>query len=174
LLAFVRKHPLLFAAYILAATIGVFLLALVVTVAAASIRNSTPTGFAGHAAEFYGHNPHLHPFGGDEIDGISDRLLGVTEAEGVAMLLACTDDKWKFRGRVGHRDSESNEYEFTRCDIADKSLIAISWVGMGFEGVEFAACEKSLCPDFVLGKYIGEASNSGRPFKLRTSEQDLP
>jgi hypothetical protein len=172
MLGYVRARPLLFAAFIVASVLGIGFLAVVIAVLPASIRNSSPAGYAGHAAEFYGRNPHLQPFRRYGIGETGDRLFGVTEAEGIALLRACIDDKWVFLGKEEKNYSDCNEYELARCDIDDTSLISRRWVGMGFEGVDFTACKSGLCPDFAVGEPTVDPFSCGTPYKIRISTQD--
>lgn len=172
MLGYVRARPLLFAVSIVAVLLGIGFLALVIAVLPASIRNSSPTGYAGHAAEFYGRNPHLMPFRRDGSGETGDRLFGVAEAAGIAMLRACTDDKWVFLGKEEQNYFDCPEYELARCDIDGKSLISRRWVGMGFGGVDFTACKAGFCPDFAVGEPTDDPFSCGTPFKIRISTQD--
>ncbi len=164
-----RTRPLLLAACIVGAIVGI-LLAFVVGVATfATIRNSDPRGFAGGAADMYAENPQLFPFQREHMGDARNRLRGVSEVEAMALLRACTDDNWVSAGDEERKFSDCERIELARCDINDKALVARMWRGMGYGGVEFVACKGSLCPDFAVGEPgDGIPDSCGPPFKLET------
>lgn len=169
MLSQVRTRPLLFAACVVGAFFGILLLFIVGVATFATLRNSDPRGFAGGAASMYAENPQLFPFRREQIGGTRSRLRGVGQAEAMALLRACTDDKWVSAGDEERESSECAKFKLVRCDIDDKTLVARMWEEMGYGGVEFVACKGSLCPDFAVGEPgDGVPDSCGTPFKLKT------
>lgn len=165
----VRTRPLLLAACIVGAIVGILLLFVVGVATFATLRNSDPRGFAGGAAEMYAENPQLFPFQRAHMGEARNRLRGVSQAEAMALLRACTDDKWVSIGDEERKFTDCARIQLVRCDINDKTLVARMWGEMGYGGVEFLACKGSLCPDFAVGEPSdGIHDSCGTPLKLET------
>jgi hypothetical protein len=150
MLRYFRDRPLLAIAASVAIILGVLLLGVFGVAVAATIRNSTASGFYGMMAETHRNRPQLEPFKTNEPGNPSIQLFGVSEAEGMALIDACSRGRWTLIGLQGYSRVECPAYELAHCDINDKSLIARRIVWLNSKGVKFTACKAGLCPDFAV------------------------
>ncbi len=108
---------------------------------------STPQGLFEIAVDHYRDNPHLFPFNTDFNSNGTDRLSGLTRAEGHAALEACPRKNWKKVGVVPPAYSDVQYQHLWECDAGDVLVRGrVGWEpSWGLLGVWFSACRKPDC-----------------------------
>ena len=166
---YLRTRPLVFASALVAIFVAIFLS----VVATVTIRNSTATGYYSMIAERFHDRPDLHAFESNIGGELAKRLFGVTEAEGMAMLEACSHGKWVLLGIVRVSDGGCPYDELARCDIGDKSLVARRAVWTRSDYVKFLACTTGHCPDFAVDVATEDPPAAcPSPFELQVNKRD--
>jgi hypothetical protein len=112
-------------------------------------RSTTPQGLFQMTLDFYEDAPHLNPFE-DDYPPHPSLLEGVSIETARAALSQCDFPEWRYLGASEQIYRDDALYHHWECR-ADSVLVRAKemWEPyMGIDGVQFAACLDSSCPEF--------------------------